>query len=408
MRLAARPANEEQRLLNLAKYQILDTPSEQDYDDIVRLASRICDTPISLISLIDDHRQWFKARVGIDLPEGVRDISFCAHAILQDDLFIIEDAEKDERFSGNPYVVDQPGIRFYAGMPLHTPDGYNIGTLCVLDHTPRHLTEGQLETMRVLGKQIVNHLELRLQLNELRNAYQEINRQKEELDRIGNVNSLLLSIMGHDLKSPLNTITALFDLMNNDDLSIEEFQSFTSELASRVRSTTELVDNILQWGMVQLEGKQIEKKQLNLHTEVANTLRILNPAATQKGITISNQVPGSAILTADKNILLFILRNLISNAIKFSSNSEVVISAKLDAEQVMVEVEDQGTGIRPEQLGNLFNWDKRQSTEGTASEKGSGLGLVVIHEFVKMHEGKIDVESVYGKGTKMRVSLPLH
>ncbi len=178
------PKNEKRRLNVLWQYEVLDTVPEQVFDNLTELAARICEAPIALISLVDEDRQWFKARVGTDVNETTRDISFCAYAITQSDLFIVPDATKDERFAKNPLVTSEPKIRFYAGAPLITPDGYALGTLCVIDKVPRELRADQKRALTILAQHVVSQLELRRRSRQLTEARQETASQGEELERL--------------------------------------------------------------------------------------------------------------------------------------------------------------------------------------------------------------------------------
>jgi diguanylate cyclase (GGDEF)-like protein len=156
------PADEARRLQILQHYAILDTLAEQAYDDITKLASYICDTPVAMISLVDSDRQWFKSRVGVDTQQTPREIAFCAHAILEpEQAFVVNDAAQDERFFDSPLVLEEPHVRFYAGVPLVAPGGEALGTICVVDRKPRQLEPKQLDALRVLSRQVMTQMELR-------------------------------------------------------------------------------------------------------------------------------------------------------------------------------------------------------------------------------------------------------
>lgn len=209
MKKAPIPSNEQERLKALLELKILDTPEEKSFDDIVKMASRICDAPIALVSLVDEHRQWFKAKVGITENETPRDISFCGHAIHDTTIMIVEDSSKDERFHDNPLVTGPLQVKFYAGAPLVTSGGKSIGTLCVVDHKPRILSEEQQNYLSILSKQIIAQMELRRKFQELQDLtkvvieQQELIKSQEKLAVVGK----LSSGVSHEINNPLAIIS---------------------------------------------------------------------------------------------------------------------------------------------------------------------------------------------------------
>ncbi len=184
MQPPGRPDDEAARLAALRDYDVLDSLPEQAYDDIARIAAQICGTPIALVSLVDEHRQWFKASVGLDVTETPRDVAFCAHAILDPHaVLVVEDAAEDPRFADNPLVTGPPGIRFYAGAPLVTDDGHAVGTLCVIDRQPGALSDPQRAALEALARQVVSQLDLRRTVRRLEDSREALSRSHRALER---------------------------------------------------------------------------------------------------------------------------------------------------------------------------------------------------------------------------------
>lgn len=191
------PTNEAARLAALQKYAILDSEPEQTFDDLTLLASHVCETPVALISLVDENRQWFKSKVGISVSETSRDVAFCSTAILQPDVFVVPDTLQDERFRNNPLVVSEPRIRFYAGAPLVTEEGHALGTLCVIDQKPRDIRPDQKEALKALSRLVLAQLEFRRNLMLLKEALNDRTKEEHEREReLRKVEQTLFRVLG--------------------------------------------------------------------------------------------------------------------------------------------------------------------------------------------------------------------
>ena len=191
------PKSESGRLAALDRYAILDTEPEQTFDDIVILAAHVCDTPMAMLSLVDENRQWFKSRVGVQVQETPRDASICAHAIQQRDLFVVPDTLQDARFQHNPLVVNEPRIRFYAGAPLVNEDGYALGTVCVVDRQPRELTEDQKQALKSLARLALGQMELRQNLQLLKEALSDRTREEHARElELKHLQEKLIRVLG--------------------------------------------------------------------------------------------------------------------------------------------------------------------------------------------------------------------
>jgi anti-sigma regulatory factor (Ser/Thr protein kinase) len=249
----ATSTDERARLAALRAYSILDTEPEKAFDDLTLLASYVCQTPISLISLVDEDRQWFKSKLGLRAEQTPREISFCAHAIQQEGLFIVPDALQDHRFADNPLVHQEPHIRFYAGAPLRTPEGFALGTLCVVDRQPRHLTPEQEQALHALSRQVNAQLELRRNLMELRDALaarDHAEQQREEL--IGQLQASLADV---------RHLSDLLPLCSGCKLDIT--------IPADPAAVSPVVDSVLQ---IARHTKSAEGKEFEIETAIREAL----------------------------------------------------------------------------------------------------------------------------------------
>lgn len=235
------PENETARLNALCQFKILDTGSEKPFDDITQLAASICGTPISLISLIDVNRQWFKSKVGLEVTETHRDFAFCAHAILKSDIFIVPDTLADERFAKNPLVISDPKIRFYAGVPLVTSDNYTLGTLNVIDRVPRELSPQQIEALHALSRQVVKLIELRrniarLETTPLQRQHTQ-NERRQFFQKIGVGFGLASTIL---ISIGLVTYRSLTSLVQTGNAEIQNYKVLEAlkDIRSNVQTAT--------------------------------------------------------------------------------------------------------------------------------------------------------------------------
>ncbi|MCG8672498.1 MAG: GAF domain-containing sensor histidine kinase [Pseudomonadales bacterium] len=394
--LIAPPAdNESGRIEALLNHQILDTSPEQGYDDITAIAAEICQTPISLVSLVDTDRQWFKSRVGLDATETPRDLAFCAHAILQEGLLIVEDTLEDERFSDNPLVTEDPKIRFYAGAPLVTHDGYALGTLCVIDREPRTMTQGQKETLAALARQVVSQLELRMHAIKLQKA----NKLRDHI----------LSMLSNNLMSAFNSINGFGHILSQrlDKLTGEQIREIARDIEGAGENAHQELRNIIEWTQ-QKDNEKITKKQwLDVNSACEQVIQILSKQAHNKNVTIQLHCPDALGIHTNPSILHSVLLHLIGNAVKFSyEDKPVIVNVVKQGDQVSVSVVDQGVGMSQETLSKLFKSQEAFCSKGTSGETGAGVGHLLVKDFVSSLGGNIVATSIEGEGSEVGFTLP--
>lgn len=234
----------------------------------------------------------------------------------------------------------------------------------------------------------------------------EIREQKDQLEDLNRVKDHLFSIIGHDLKSPLNSLNGILQLLKSGDISPEEIRVITASLTDRLDYTTMLVDNLLNWARSQLEGFSMRPDRVSLTDLAMGQVRLLEPQAQHKGVKITKELDGHVVAYADRDMIELAIRNLLANAIKFTpKGGEINVKATADDEAVHLEVKDSGIGMNDEAIARILN-KEFFSTRGTAKEKGTGLGLMLVRDFVERNGGQLDLESKEGEGSTFRITLP--
>ena len=409
---ASTPEDELSRLKDLYEYDVLDTEAEKSFDDLTQLASDICETPISLISLVDPDRQWFKSKQGIDVDETARDISFCSHAILENQVFEVQNALTDTRFHDNPLVTNDPNIRFYAGAPLITPRGNAIGTLCVISDKPKKLSSKQINALTVLSKEVIAQLELRLNNKKLVMALEkqkahnkELEKLKEEADTANNTKSKFLANMTHELRTPLHGILNLAEFAISEGTTEEKDNTLKSILKS-AHYLSNIVNDILDFSKIEAGKLEIEHINFNLNDVISDVIKPQLQQASAKGIKLIKSVDPKIAenLKGDPLRVSQILNNLCSNAIKFTKTGQVELkvsikSSTLQTQLLKFEVIDTGLGINETVQEHLFK-EFHQADSSTSREYGgTGLGLSICARLSELMQGQLSFTSKIGKGS---------
>lgn len=383
--VAPKHPQERRRLTTLQSLRILDTATEDAFDRLTRLASHICETPISLVSLVDAERQWFKSRVGLGATETHRDLAFCAHAILDEGLFVIEDATKDERFRGNALVTSDPNIRFYAGAPIRHAE-LPMGTLCVIDRVPRTLSDRQRASLEDLAVQVEHLLALRHSTAEL------LRRNRDLIDFTG--------VLAHDLRSPVGNICSLAEILVEDygdrDGELGELAGLIANRASRL--STLMTELFSFW---QLEKRQQIQENVDLAAVVQSVIE-MQPGDREVRWSVSS-LPTLIGATIE---LKQIMMNLLGNAVKYCEESTAIIdiSARRQGAFWRVDVADNGPGVPTEWQDKIF--DPLQKAHQRHDIESTGLGLAIVKRLVVERGGAVGVDSDGTSGSSFWFTWP--
>lgn len=389
------PASEPERLAALRRYEILDTPPDGSFDRLTAIAARHFGVPISIVTLVDHDRIWFKSQQGVP---GVAQIDrvpgLCASAILQDNVWTVERADSDPRTLANPLVAGEFGLRFYAGAPLKTRDGHNLGTICVIDREPRAITSEETATLADLASIVVDELELRLAA-------------RRESERLEQTRADFVVTASHELRTPL---TAVYGAAKTLTRTAASAGGLERELIELIETQSERLSDIVQKILLatQLENSELPLR-LELHDagEIARrSLDLVRPLSTRHRfeLELPDDLPH---VVADETHLRQALVNLLENAVKYSPDGgRVALELEPRGGRLRFLVHDEGIGIPAADQRRIFDRFVRLDPQLTGGVSGTGLGLHITRGFVARMGGSLTVSSLPGRGSTFAVELP--
>ena len=391
------PGNEAQRMEAVRRYDILDTPPDGAFDRITALAARLFDVPIAIVSVVDHDRIWFKAHYGLETTQIDRDPGLCASAILHEGPWIVENAPADPRALANPLVAGAFGLKFYAGVPLRTDDGYNLGTLCILDYKAREISAAEVTTLEDLAGMVMSELEVRLSS---RKALAEASEREQLKDAF-------LGMLSHEFRTPVTTIYAAAQLLSRDKVVMADtrLRSLFPDIAAESERLLRLVDDLLVL-------TRIERGVLEAEHEPVLLQRVLPKVIDRErrrydGRSVRLDVPTDLPpALCDQTFLEQVLANLLSNAFKYSDPlSEVEVEVVDRGEELEVRVRDRGIGMETNELESAFDLLYR-SPEAKLIAPGAGVGLYVCRQLVETMGGRVWIAPKDGQGTSIAFTVP--
>jgi signal transduction histidine kinase len=404
---------EQARLSALGRYEILDTPPEKAFDRLTAFAAEVFEMPVALITFVDDTRSWWKSHLGTEVDHVERSVSPCHITIQQENVVVVPDATKDPVY-GELASMKSFGVRFYAACPLRTQDGYNIGTLCVVDTSrPRDWTERERQILHDLASLVIDELELRravLRIAEADEALQQLNIQLTETNRelleTNRNKSEFLARMSHELRTPLNAILGISELLEEG-----LWGSLTDTQAERIHQVRDsgtmlisLINDVLDISKVEAGKDELKQEEVSVTALLESVGATVAPLAAAKNITLTVLPPATdKPVSADLRKLKQVMFNVLSNAVKFTpEGGRVTLAAAFEDEEVCFSVEDTGPGIPPEHRNRVFD----EFYQVSSDQMGSGLGLAVARHFIDLHGGRIWLDSGEPGATRFRVAIP--
>ena len=389
------PTNEEDRIHKLHTYDILDTPAEHTFDKIAILAAQIFDTPIAQVTFVDRERVFFKTNISpLAASEIARRDSFCSVAILNDNVTLIENTLEIPELIDNPFVAMENGVRFYAGAPLRTTEGLQLGTLCVLDTQPRDVSPQQLKMLETLSSIVMDELELRLATRKA------LRTQTDMMNRIV-----------HDLKNPNTTISLSAELIKRKADDPKIVADFADRIKTAANNVLTNLNNLLDLSQIENGSFRLNMSGVDILDTLTTVKKNFELIANQKRQNIKISCNCTPLILADATRLQDAFENLLSNALKYAKpDTEVHIQVEeTENKEILIEFKDQGQGLLPEDMDRLFIKFAKLSATPTGKEHSNGIGLSIVKMLIELHHGKVWAESEgKDKGASFFILLPIN
>lgn len=394
--------NELERLLALSNLDLDYYDAKHGIDWLTEMAATVAGTQVSLVNLIDSYTQWSIASVGIELTQMPREDSVCQFTLENEEgeLFEVDDLRLDERFKEKKYVIENPNLTYYLGVPLKTSEGYNLGSLCVMDVELKQISQEKKELLKMIARQIVDRLKVNSKVHDLKVQIGELHQSQRKL--------------AHDIRGPLGGIMGLAEIIKTQgkDNDPEEVMEYMDLIEKSGKSMMDLADEILgqHYDASHHRTMELEDYQLNLKSFRAKILDMFTPQAILKKIdlqVILNEE--NQYMPFPKAKLMQIVGNLISNSIKFTPDSgsiNIVLDLILESNNMMlvIKVKDSGMGMPQQKIDQLLS-NEAVTELGTSGEKGFGFGVKMVRKLVNDLNGEMDIQSQVGKGTEFTVKI---
>ena len=384
------PPNETERLQALHNYDILDTPPEVAFERLINMAARLFDVPIALITFVDANRQWFKACIGVEMRESPRELSFCAYAILSDQVMVVPDALLDPRFITHALVTGESHIRFYAGAPLKTPDGQNLGSICIVDTVAREFDDNQQELLTDLASIVVDELELRRTRRELQQAQAELEKVRE-LERARKAH---LHATTHDLRSNLSILTGTTELISDERVTGSDRDKMRKGLMNGIGSFHQMLDELMDMECYESGHDPRRIAPFDAGQLLEELCTNSQAYAAERGLYLKSEGPTHHTIQGDFVKTRRIAQNILFNALKYTQEGGVTVTWRQDEDRLLLRVHDTGPGLG----------ERGSST--TDQPHGEGLGLSIVARLCESLDARMQVESRISKGTTFQITFP--